>query len=279
MNQYSDNEIYFFKQLLLDFEIRVDGRNAMETRKYDMEQNVINNCFSSLKLIYNNSKNEILFTIKGELIKDNLEEKNDKDKNINENNSRIIINIDSMSMSSRGQNSEEYKNIKNKMESLLNKLMISKINTDSLMINKKDPKLFWKLNLDIFVFDDLRMSLFQLISIGIKNVIQNVKVPKIIIFKNEIEDKFEYDLRKNYEDLTIEDSEEKIICEIPNIYVYSIINNSLYLDPSDEELIITPSILYVSEGNKKILNIESIGDSVDPKLYFLISDTIKNINS
>ena len=279
MNQYSDNEISFFKQLLLDFEIRVDGRNAMETRKYDMEQNVINNCFSSLKLIYNNSKNEILFTIKGELIKDNLEEKNDKDKNINENNSRIIINIDSMSMSSRGQNSEEYKNIKNKMESLLNKLMISKINTDSLIINKKDPKLFWRLNLDIFVFDDLRMSLFQLISIGIKNVIQNVKVPKIIIFKNEIEDKFEYDLRKNYEDLTIEDSEEKIICEIPNIYVYSIINNSLYLDPSDEELIITPSILYVSEGNKKILNIESIGDSVDPKLYFLISDTIKNINS
>jgi exosome complex RNA-binding protein Rrp42 (RNase PH superfamily) len=279
MNQYSDNEISFFKQLLLDFEIRVDGRNAMETRKYDMEQNVINNCFSSLKLTYNNSKNEILFTIKGELIKDNLEEKNDKDKNINENNSRIIINIDSMSMASRGQNSEEYKTIKNKMESLLNKLMISKINTDSLIINKKDPKLFWKLNLDIFVFDDLRMSLFQLISIGIKNVIQNVKVPKIIIFKNEIEDKFEYDLRKNYEDLTIEDSEEKIICEIPNIYVYSIINNSLYLDPSDEELIITPSILYVSEGNKKILNIESIGDSVDPKLYFLISDTIKNINS
>ena len=279
MNQYSDNEISFFKQLLLDFEIRVDGRNAMETRKYDMEQNVINNCFSSLKLTYNNSKNEILFTIKGELIKDNLEEKNDKDKNINENNSRIIINIDSMSMASRGQNSEEYKTIKNKMESLLNKLMISKINTDSLIINKKDPKLFWKLNLDIFVFDDLRMSLFQLISIGIKNVIQNVKVPKIIIFKNEIEDKFEYDLRKNYEDLTIEDSEEKIICEIPNIYVYSIINNALYLDPSDEELIITPSILYVSEGNKKILNIESIGDSVDPKLYFLISDTIKNINS
>ena len=32
----------------------------------------------------------------------------------------------------------------------------------------------------------------------------------MIIFKNEIDDKFDYDLRQNYEDLTIEDSEEKI---------------------------------------------------------------------
>ena len=100
----------------------------------------------------------------------------------------------------------------------------------------------------------------------------------MIIFKNEIDDKFEYDLRKNYEDLTIEDSEEKINLVIPNIYVFSIINNCLYLDPCDEELVITPSNLYVSENNKKLLNIESIGDSVDPILYSQISDIIKNVN-
>ena len=157
--------------------------------------------------------------------------------------------------------------------------MISKINTDSLIINKDEPKLYWKLYLDIFVFDDLRISLFQLISIGIKTTLLNVKVPKIIIFKNEIDDKFDYDLRKNYEDLTIEDSEEKINFQVPNIYVFSIVNNSLYLDPCDEELIITPSILYISEENKKILNIESIGDSVEPILYTQIENIIKNINS
>ena len=274
MSQYSDNEITFFKQLLLDYEVRLDGRNTMEIKKYDIEQNVINNCFSSLRMTYNNSKNEMIFTIKGELVKGKIEENNTN----NDNDLKILINIDSMSMTNRGPNSEEYKIIKNKIESLLNKLMISKINTDSLIINK-DPQLFWKLNLDIFIFDDLRMSLFQLISIGVKTTLQNVKVPKMIIFKNEIEDKFEYDLKKNYEDLTIEDSEEKINFEIPNIYVFSIANNSLFLDPCDEELSITPSILYVSEGNKKILNIESIGDSVEPKLYFLISDIIKNINS
>ena len=278
MSLYSDNEITFFKQLLLDFDVRVDGRDKMDIRKYGIEHNVINNCFSSLKMIYNNSKNEIIFTIKGELVKESLEEKN-KEKENNENDLKIIVNIDSMAMTNRGPNAEEYKIIKNKMESLINKLMISKINTDSLIINKDEPKLYWKLYLDIFVFDDLRISLFQLISIGIKTTLLNVKVPKIIIFKNEIDDKFDYDLRKNYEDLTIEDSEEKINFQVPNIYVFSIVNNSLYLDPCDEELIITPSILYISEENKKILNIESIGDSVEPILYTQIENIIKNINS
>ena len=277
MSLYSDNEIAFFKQLLLDFDIRIDGRDKTQIRKYDIEHNVINNCFSSLKMIYNNSKNEIIFTIKGELVKESLEDKN-KEEN-NENNLKIIVNIDSMAMTNRGPNAEEYKIIKNKMESLINKLMISKINTDSLIINKDEPKLYWKLYLDIFVFDDLRMSLFQLISIGIKTTLLNVKVPKMIIFKNEIDDKFDYDLRKNYEDLTIEDSEEKIDFQVPNIYVFSIVNNNLYLDPSDEELIITPNNLYISEENKKILNIESTGDSVEPILYTQIGNIIKNINS
>ena len=86
-------------------------------------------------------------------------------------------------------------------------------------------------------------------------------------------------LKKNYEDLTIEDSEEKINFVVPNIYVFSIINNCLYLDPSDEEMIITPSSLYISEENKNILNIESIGDSVEPILYTQIGNIIKNINS
>ena len=277
MNQYSENEIAFFKQLLIDFDVRVDGRNKMEIRKYDIEHNVINNCFSSLKMIYNNTKNEMIFTIKGELVKENNEEKKEEE-NDNEDNSKIILNIDSMSMTNRGPSSEEYKIIKNKMESLINKLMISKIDTNSLIINKNEPKLYWKIYLDIFVFDDLRMSLFQLITIGIKNTLSNIKVPKMIIFKNEIDDKFEYDLRKNYEDLTIEDSEEKINFDIPNIYVFSIVNNCLYLDPCDEEMVITPSSLYVSEINKKLLNVESIGDSVDPILYSQISDIIKEIN-
>ena len=269
MIQYSENEISFFKQLLLDFDVRIDGRNKMDLRKYEIEKNMINNCFSSVKLTYNNSKNEIIFAIKGELIKiKDSEEKKDNEL-------KIELNINSMSLTQRGQNAEEYKNIKNKMESLFNKLMISKINTDCLIINKKDPLLYWKLYLDIFVFDQLRMSLFQLISIGIKETLLNVKIPKMIAFQNEIDDKFEYDLMQNYKDLTMEESEEIIKLEIPNIYVFSIFNNELFLVPCDEELIITPSNLYISEIDKRILNIESIGDSVDPALYSQISDIIK----
>ena len=97
--------------------------------------------------------------------------------------------------------------------------------------------------------------------------------------QNEIDDKFEYDLRKNYEDLTVEESEEKINLEVPNILVFSIVNNSLYLDPCDEEIIITPSSLFVSEVNKKLLNIESIGDSVEPILYSQIAEIIKTIKA
>lgn len=270
MSQFSENEIAFFKRLLFDFDMRIDGRNKMDIRKYEVEKNTINNCFSSVKLTYNNSKNEIIFAIKGELIK----EQNEKE---NKDNLNIVLNINSMSMTNRGQNAEEYRLIKNKMESLFNKLMISKINTDCLIINQKSPKLYWKLYLDIFVFDDLRMSLFQIISIGIKETLLNVKVPKMVAFQNEVDDKFEYDLLQNYKDLTMEDSEEVLKLEIPNIYVFSIFDNKLYLDPCDEELIITHSNLYISEYNKKLLNIESIGDSVDPILYSQISDIIQNI--
>ena len=265
---FSENEIAFFKQLLLDFDVRIDGRNKMDIRKYSIEKNTVNNCFSSVKLTYNNKKNEIIFAIKGDLIKE--------DEGKNKDNIRIELNINSMSMNNKGQ-SDELKLVKNKMESLINKLMISKINSDCLIINEKNPKLYWKLYLDIFVFDDLRISLFQLISIGIKETLLNVKVPKIISFQNEVDDKFEYDLMQNYKDVTMEDSEDKIKFDIPNIYVFSIINNNLYLDPCDEELIITPSNLYISEFNKRILNIESIGDSVEPILYSQISDIIQNL--
>jgi exosome complex RNA-binding protein Rrp42 (RNase PH superfamily) len=271
MNQFSENEIAFFKQLLLDFDVRIDGRDKMDIRKYYIEKDIINNCFSSIKLTYNNSKNEMIFAIKGELIKENQEVINEEN---NKENNKIELNINSMSMNTKGQNAEESKAIKNKMESLFNKLMISKINTDCLIINENKPKLYWKFYLDIFIFDDLRMSLFQLIAIGIKETLLNVKVPKMIAFQNEVDEKFEYDLMQNYKDLTMEESEEKIKLEIPNIFVFSIFNNNLYLEPCDEELIITPSNLYISEYNKKILNIESIGDSVEPILYSQISDII-----
>ena len=97
--------------------------------------------------------------------------------------------------------------------------MISKIDINDLIINKNKPKLYWKLFLYIFVFDDFRINNAQLLSIGIKNNLLNIKVTKMIIFINEIDDKFEYNLKNNYEDLTMEESEEKKILKYL-IYMY-----------------------------------------------------------
>ena len=74
MNQFSENEIAFFKRLLFDFDMRIDGRNKMDIRKYEVEKNTINNCFSSVKLIYEKE---------------------------NKNNLNIVLNINSMSMTNR----------------------------------------------------------------------------------------------------------------------------------------------------------------------------------
>ena len=54
MSKYSSNEITFFQQLLIDNDIRIDGREKMEIRKHNIQYN-------------NNSKNEIIFAIKGEV--------------------------------------------------------------------------------------------------------------------------------------------------------------------------------------------------------------------
>lgn len=271
MNLYSENEITFFKQLLIEYDERIDGRDKMEIRNYRIESNVINNCFSSIKITYNNSKNEMIFAVKGELLKDeNKEGKSSTSMSDN------LINISINSLNYKI--SEEYKITKTQIEFLLNKLMIEKIPVEPLIINSIGLKLFWKIHLDIYIFDELRMSLFQLISIGVKEVLLQIKIPKLIVFKNEISQTFEYDLETNYKDISKEESEQSINLKIPNIYSFTIMNNSFYLDPSDEELIITSCNLYLSELNKNILDIESIGDSVNPILYSQISNIIKNFN-
>ena len=67
MAHYSENEIAFFNQLVHEYDIRIDGREKMEFRNYLITNDIITTCFSSLKISYNNSKNEIIFAVKGEV--------------------------------------------------------------------------------------------------------------------------------------------------------------------------------------------------------------------
>lgn len=80
MSQYSENDIVFLLNYYYQtLSISVDGRNKILIIKYYIENNVIKNFFSTLKMIHNNSKIEIVFTLKWELEKENEEENNNED--------------------------------------------------------------------------------------------------------------------------------------------------------------------------------------------------------
>ena len=265
MSKYSSNEITFFQQLLIDNDIRIDGREKMEIRKHNIQYNIIKSCLSSLKITYNNSKNEIIFAIKGEVTF--LSE-------INKENKLINISIDSMN-----KLNDENTKVKNQLENLIQTLLISQIENASLKIEKSKPEMIWKIYIDIFIFDELKISLFQLLTIGIKEALLNIKLPKIITFYNELTKNYEYDLKSNYEELTENESEYNINIIVPNVYCFAILNNLLFLDPIDEELCITNSIIFISEINKEILNIQSIGSSVDPFIYVDLGNIINTIKN
>ena len=118
MAHYSENEISFFNQLLYEYDIRIDGREKMEIRNHEIKQDIVTTCFSSLKICYNNSKNEIFFAIKGELVPTST---------INENNKVINLNIDSI------QKSNENTKVKSQIENILNSMLIEKTPVDNLM--------------------------------------------------------------------------------------------------------------------------------------------------
>ena len=265
MSKYSSNEITFFQQLLIDNDIRIDGREKMEIRKHNIQYNIIKSCLSSLKITYNNSKNEIIFAIKGEVTF--LSE-------INKENKLINISIDSMN-----KLNDENTKVKNQLENLIQTLLISQIENTSLKIEKSKPEMIWKIYIDIFIFDELKISLFQLLTIGIKEALLNIKLPKIITFYNELTKNYEYDLKSNYEELTENESEYNINIIVPNVYCFAILNNLLFLDPIDEELSITNSVIFITEINQNILNIQSIGSSVDPFIYVDLGNIINTIKN
>lgn len=250
MINYSENEREFFRKLFFDFDIRYDGREKLAIRTHDIASNVITSCLSSLKLIYNESQKEMLFTIKGELtsVKQDL----------------FNVNIDSM------YKIEDMK-LKKEIENYLMTLILNKIEPEAI-----DNELYWKVYIDIFIFDTIKMSILQMLAIGLKELIRLTKFPKVITFTNEVTKIKEYDLLANYEDLTVEENEYLTsISNIPDVFVFAILNNSIYLDPTEEELSVANSIVLISAQNGRILNVQSVGSSVDVQKILDITSLIK----
>ena len=55
-------------------------------------------------------------------------------------------------------------------------------------------------------------------------------------------------------------------------------NNKLYLDPTNEEWDISDCIIFISVLNKKILQVQSIGESVNPLIILELENVVSNIN-
>lgn len=263
MAHYSENEIAFFNQLVHEYDIRIDGREKMEFRNYLLTNDIITTCFSSLKISYNNSKNEIIFAVKGEVT---------PLSQINETNKVINLSIDSM------QKGNENPKIKSQIENLLNNMLIDRTKTDQLIIPDSKPEMVWKIYVDIFIFDEIKLSIFQMLELGVRKVLSNIKVPKIITFFNEITNNYEYDLKTNYGEIAEADSEYYPRLTPPEILVFSVMNNKLYLDPTNEEWDISDCIIFISVLNKKILQVQSIGESVNPLIILELENVVSNIN-
>jgi len=260
---YSQNEIEFFRTLLFDYDIRVDGRNKLTLRDHNLYLEVLPSCLSSLKITYMDNQKEILFAIKGEIVSRDSFRSNDK---------LISVSLDSM------YKIEDVKSKKH-IEDLIEELILSKIDKDALRINQNFEDFYWKLYVDIYVFDVIKMSLLQLLMIGVKAALRNISLPRLSVFTNEITGNKEYDLVEVYEDVSELEKEFSLreLIKVPDVFVFAILNNSIFLDPTEEEFSIATTIVIISSYEGKVTNFQSIGSNVDLQLINDISGLIKSL--
>jgi exosome complex RNA-binding protein Rrp42 (RNase PH superfamily) len=265
---FSENEREFLKKILSDYDIRADGRDRLSLRSLELKPDSIPSCFGSLKIKLVDSNKEILFAIKADLLKA-------QSQTAHENLDFFSISLDSM-------NKIEDLKLKSEIEDYIRNLILAKINKEIFFVkndNNEITEYYWRLYIDVFIFDSVKITYLQLISLGVKQALLNLKLPKLIFFKNEISGISEFDLIENYQDVSEADKEVNLaFAAIPDILVFSLINNVLYLDPSDEEEAISNSIIIASKVGKNLESIQSIGSVVDLNRIFDITDIIKNFS-
>ena len=265
---FSENEKEFFKKLLCDYDIRADGRDRLSIRSLEVKTDVIPSCFSSLKIKLVDSNVEILIAIKADLMKLNNQE-DIQDMTF------TTVTLDSM-------NKIDDIKLKNEIEEYLKQLILNKIDKNIFFVkneSNENTENYWKLSIDVFIFDSIKITLLQIISLGIKQALLNLKLPKLIFFKNEISGISEFDLIENYKNISEMEKENSLpFNNIPDILVFSLMNNVIYVDPNDEEEAISNSIIIASKINKNLESIQSIGSSVDLNRIMDITNIIKNFN-
>ena len=168
---------------------------------------------------------------------------------------------------------------KKEMEDYIENLIFKSINTKEFQINENNKDYFWKLNVDLYIMDSLKFSIFQYICVGIKLLLKNLKLPKLVLFNNELTGETEFDLLEQYQDLSEEDklkSYSNLV--VPDIYCFGLYKNSILLDPSDEEFAILETIIIISCNNGEVENTQSIGSSIDLSKIQAITSLVKTIS-
>lgn len=259
MDTFSQNEKEFFRKALLDFDMRMDGRDKMMLRDFEVKTEVVPSAFGSVKVVFRDSHKEILFAVKAEI----LYQPTDK---------LVNVSLDSM-------HKIEDLTLKSQIENYIDSLVLSQVAKDSLKINKDNPDYFWKLYIDVYIFDFIKLSLLQLLMLGVKEVLAEVKLPKLSVFRNEITGAVEYDLVENYEDVTdYERGTSLVLDNLPDVCVFAVINNSIFVDPSEEEWSIADSLIIVASKDNQVQSIQSVGSSIEIQQMFDISSLVKSIN-
>lgn len=273
MSIFSSDEINFFKSLL-DNEIRPDGRNFNQVKKFSVKQDILPSCLSSIEI--KNKDTNIFLSLKAEITKEY---------------EGISINCDSLSYKSFNQQNQNqvkgsnFNNIsKNKELTLVNineiqevlylidKLILSKIDQSKLVIHGNNSTMFWSININIFSLEKLYLHNLQTVIIGVKELLINSNFPIIDVFRNKITDEIEYTLMEN--------SYRKINFEVNDTFVIGCYDDNYLIDPSMEELTVIDTIILLSiDINNKIEHIETLGSIVDLKEFDSLIEFVVNVKN
>jgi len=260
----SNSELQFIKHLNSQL-LRLDSRKYLESRKIKIEKDIYNNCFSSISISFSspfsNSNESIIMTLKGEVVK--MEEFEIR-----------------LSFEPKQREDIDSKDV----ISLLESHIISKITHESLFPSEVNSN-SWRFYIDIFSTTQLKFSLFQMLSKGVKQLFEYAAIPRITYTKNIFDNTVDYfvegseDKKSSYLSYN-EQVYSLLFNSISYLYVFGIDNdfNNLYFDPSDAEICVLDCFFIVSVGsNKEINGLYAVKGNVDIKKIDDIERFIKEL--
>lgn len=254
----SENEIQFFK-LLNSHHLRFDGRSYFESRPYKIANNIYNTCFSSISI--SNSTNNCILTLKGDVVDlENFEVK--------------------LSFEPKPKDDKE----SNEVLELLNLFLINKLSHNYLMPFIKAYS--WRFYIDIFSTESLNITMIQMLSYGINELLKEAKIPFLVLTSNQFsnEERELFVIGSNWNSPSVLSENEQVhsinTSGINFLYFFGLENtyNNLLLDPAYEELSILDSYVILSINDlKEVTNLSAIRGNIDLRKIEEINNFVSSL--